>query len=91
MPGALDPAGVVDAGDGRGGCGPRWGLVSQQESKEDEQRLDVVPGGDAEEGVEALLEAFGVPLPELVLEEDARGVHADGLGHAELAVVERGG
>ena len=43
---------------------------------------------DGEEGVEALLEAFGILLPELVLQEDAHGVHADALRHAELFVVQ---
>ena len=56
--------------------------------EEHEDGLDVVLGGDGEEGVEALLEAFGVLLPELVLQEDAHGVHADGLRHAEFFVVE---
>ncbi len=73
-----------------GCCGPRCGLGSQQESKRTKQRADVVLCGDGEEGVEALVEAFGVLLPELVLQEDAHGVHADGFAEAEFVVVERG-
>ena len=41
---------------------------------------------DGEKGVDALLEAVGVLLPEEVVEEDAHGVHADGFGPAEFAV-----
>ena len=47
--------------------------------EEDEDGLDVMARGDGEEGVEALEEAFGVLLVELVLQEDSHGVHADGL------------
>jgi hypothetical protein len=43
--------------------------------------------GDGEEGVEAALEAVGVLLPELVLQEDAHDVHADGFSVTEFAVV----
>ena len=87
--GALDPAGVVHAGDGRMlRAEVRVGLPAGVE--EHEERADVVFRGDGEEGVEALLEAVGVLLPELVLEEDAHGVHADGFSEAELTVVDRG-
>ena len=87
--GTLDPAGVVDAGNGRVLGTEVWvGLPAGVE--EDEQGADVVFGGDGEEGVEAALEAFGILGPELVLEEDAHGVHADGFAEAELFVVEGG-
>ncbi len=50
----------------------------------------MMAGGDGEKGVEAADEAFGILLPELVLKEDAHGVHADGFGEAQLAVVDGG-
>ncbi len=56
--------------------------------EEDQQGFDVVLRGDGEEGVETPFEALGILLPELVLQEDAHGVHADALGHAELFVVQ---
>jgi hypothetical protein len=56
--------------------------------EEHEDGLDVCLEAIVEEGVEALLEAFGILLPELVLQEDAHGVHADALRHAEFFVVE---
>ncbi len=72
---------------GMGGCcGPSLGLGSQQESKSTKMRADVVLRGDGEKGVDALLEAFGILLPKLVVEEDAHGVHADGLRPAQLLV-----
>ncbi len=46
--------------------------------------------GNGEEGVEALREAFGVLGPELVLKKNAHGVHADGFGGGEFAIVKRG-
>ena len=86
---ALHPAGVMDAGDGRVlRTEVRSGLPAGVE--QDEDGADVMPTGDGEKGVEALLEAGRILAPELVLEEDAGGVHADGLGEAKLFVVQGG-
>ena len=87
--GALHPAGIVDAGDGR----MLWAEVRVRLPagvEENEDGADVMARGDGEEGVEAMVEAVWVTGPELVLEEDAHGVHADGFSEAEFAVVDRG-
>ncbi len=56
--------------------------------EEYQKRLDMVLCCDGEEGVESFGEALGVLLPELILQEDAHGVHADGFGEGQLLVVE---
>lgn len=50
----------------------------------------MMTGGDGQEGIEAANEPFGILLPELVLQEDTHGVHADSLGEAELTVIDGG-
>ncbi len=54
--------------------------------EQDEDRLDVVLGGDRQKGVDALLETFRVLFPQLVMQEDAHGVHADAFGIAQFGV-----
>ncbi len=49
----------------------------------------MVARGDSQKRIEALLEACGVLLPELVLQKHADGVHAHALGHAQFLVIER--
>jgi hypothetical protein len=53
-------------------------------------RLPSRSRGDGEEGIEPLGESFGVLLPELVLQEDAHGVHPDGFSQPQLAIVDCG-
>jgi len=87
--GALNPAGVVNAGNGWVlGTEMRIGLPAGVEEHKD--GTDMMASGDREEGIEAADEAFGVLLPELVLQKDPHGVHADGFGQTKLTVVERG-
>src|ERR1700734_192582 len=60
--GALYPSGVMHAGDRRMLRAELWvGIPAGVEEHED--GLDVVLGGNGEEGGEALLEALGVLLP----------------------------
>ena len=54
--------------------------------EQNEQRLDVMFGRDLEEAIDAALEAGRVLLPEQVMQEDAHGVHSNGLGPAEFLV-----
>src|SRR5215469_17820061 len=63
----------------------RIGLPARVE--QDEDGSDVMARCDREEGVETLEEALGILLVELVLQEDAHGIHADGLGQAKLTVI----
>jgi hypothetical protein len=85
--GTLHPAGVMHAGDGRV-LRAEFGVGVPAGVEEYEDGTDAVVRGDGEKFVEVLLEAFGILLPELVLQEDAHGIHADTLRHAEFFVVE---
>ncbi len=71
-----------------GCCGPRCGIGLPAGVEEDQQRLDVMLRGDAKEVVEPFGEALGVLLPELILQKDAHGVHADGFGKTQFLVVQ---
>ena len=54
--------------------------------KKHKEDADVVFVGNGEECVDAVLETGGVLLPEKVVEKDAHGVEADGLGPAEFEI-----
>ena len=54
--------------------------------EENEDGTDVVPIGDGEEAVEALLEAGGVLLPEQVVQEDAHRAHSQAFRPAQFLV-----
>ena len=50
--------------------------------EEDEDGADVMSVADLQKCTDAVTKALGVLLPEQVVQEDAHGVHADGLGPA---------
>jgi hypothetical protein len=55
-------------------------------AKKDQHRLDPVPCGDLQECVDATPQSGGVLLPQLILKEHTRGIHAELLGSAQLQV-----
>ena len=56
------------------------------EIKEDEENLDVMLVGNAQQGVDAFDEALGVLLPKHVVQKDAHDIHAQGLRPPQFQV-----
>ena len=54
--------------------------------EEHKDRPDVMPRGNGEKCIDALLESLRILLPEKVVQEDTHGIHADALSPAKLAV-----
>ena len=52
--------------------------------EEHKHRTDVMPRGDRQEPIDALLKTSSILLPEQVVEKDAHGVHADGFGPGQF-------
>lgn len=77
----------MNAGDGRM-LGTEMRVRFPAGIEEHKDGADMMTGGDSKESIEAADESFGILLPELVLQEDAHGVHADGLGKAEFTVID---
>jgi len=46
----------------------------------------VVPGGDGQELIDALLETWGVLLPQKIVQKDAHGVHTQSFGPAQFLI-----
>ncbi len=57
--------------------------------EEDKNRTDVVLCRDRKKLVETPARGPWIVQPPLVLQKDAYGVHPDGLGHAQLFVIQR--
>src|SRR5467141_1083067 len=84
-PGALHPAGIVDAG-------ARVTLLAELRIRvpagieQNKKRFDVVFRRDLEKGIDTLAKSFRVLLPRKIMEKNAHGVEADGLCPAKLEV-----
>ena len=85
LAGPLYPAGIVHPGNRRV---LRAELVGRVPAgiEQDQQRLDVMPGGDRQEGINAFLEARRVLDPQRVMQEDPHGGHAHAFRPTQLAV-----
>ena len=83
--GGLYPTGVVHAGGGRM-LRPEFGMRIPAGVEEHKDGADMMAGGDGQEGVDSLLKALRILLPQQIMQKDSHGVHADALGPAQLAV-----